>query len=184
MEFLEVKEVMGATPMSKRIKLSISEVLKIQNFVKQLIDIKITEPHHKVDKGNEFKRWVTGISGEVALEKFLGVNFVDWTVGDSSNYHKSDLSTLGLNVGVKTVEIGKYPIIFKANYYPQILVVRASDTDFYIIGLASVKVMNTFQNEELILSKALKNRGTKTAFTGFHLLKKFKTLGELKNLLK
>ena len=108
--------------------------------------------------------------GECAVEKFIGKQFIDWTIGDSSFYHTPDLSTLGVNCGVKTVEKGKFPVIFKKSYKPEIIVIKNSDCEFLICGLATVQVLNNYQSDELILSPFLRKRGTKTGFYGFNQL--------------
>lgn len=152
----------------------------IKDFVKNVVEFKKKESHHMVDPYNEEKRWYTGISGESAVETLIGKQFIDLTIGESNSYNVSDLKSIGLDVGVKTVESGKFPIIFKKSYKPQIIVVKESDLDFYICGLATIKTLNKFQSDKLILSPNLLNRGTKTCFYGFSKLKKFRNLSELK----
>ena len=67
---------------------------------------------------------MTGLLGELALEYTLGIKFIDWSIGKSADYHIPDIP--GYKVGIKTVEYGKFPIIFKKNYYPQIICVVKS----------------------------------------------------------
>jgi len=92
-------------------------VKKIYSFVNKIILEKATENHHKSDPYNETKRFTTGFLGEAALEKLFGIEIIDWSIGYSGFYNKPDIPNY--SVGIKTVEEGKFPIIFKNNYYPQ-----------------------------------------------------------------
>lgn len=159
---------------------TISDTSQLDSFITQVINKKKFESHHQFDSFNEEKRWRTGFGGEMALEKFLNKKFVDLSIGNSNDYHVPDLSKLGLNVGIKTVEIGKYPIIFKRSNKPEIIILKINDNTFNICGLASVDVLNTYQDDDQILSPSLKARGTKTGFVGLYKLKRFSNFDELR----
>lgn len=165
------------------ITLDIVDQLKLKNFIKKALFIKNKEYHHIIDSNQEEKRWFTGIGAELAVEKFLGKKFVDLTVGLSNNYNKADLKKLDLKIGVKCTEYGKYHIIFKDSKEPEIIVFRDNNR-FDILGLATVEVLNTYQNSDLILSPNLRARGIKTGFFGYKYLKPFKNLKELKGLIE
>lgn len=156
---------------------------KLDEFIKNIVAKKMAEAHHKIDSGNEAYRWRTGMGGELALEQLLGKPFVDLSIGVSDDYHVPDLSKLGLDVGIKSVERGKYPVIFKRSENPEIVILRLADDTFSILGLALVEDLNKYQDDNYILSPALRTRGTKTAFTGLHKLKSFNSLDELIKLL-
>ena len=156
---------------------------KLDEFIKNIVTKKMAESHHKVDSGNEAYRWRTGMGGELALEQLLKKKFVDLSIGDSDDYHIPDLSKLGLDVGIKSVERGKYPVIFKRSEKPEIVILRLADDTFSILGLALVEDLNKYQDDNYILSPALRARGTKTAFTGLHKLKQFSNYEELIKLL-
>jgi len=153
-----------------QVELDDSTVTKVKNFVSDIIEVKKDERHHVIDSGMEEKRWTTGYLGECAVEKFIGVNFVDFSIGDSTKYHVADLKFLGIDCGIKTVEKGKFPIIFKKSYKPEIIVIKKSEKLFDICGLATKEVLNKYQSIDLVLSPYLKNRGTKTGFYGFNKL--------------
>ena len=161
----------------------LSETNKLDQFIKDIVAKKKSESHHKSDPHNEAYRWRTGMGGEMALEQYLGKPFVDFSVGNSEDYHVPDLSKLGLNVGIKTVEHGKYPVIFKRSERPEIIILRLSDDTFGILGLVTSEDLNKHQNDDEILSPALRARGTKTAFTGLHKIKPFKDFDELLRLV-
>jgi hypothetical protein len=166
---------------SSTIKITNTE--KLDLFIKEMLVKKKEETHHKSDSFNQAYRLRTGMGGEMALEQFLGKNFVDLTIGDSNDYHVPDLSKIGLNVGIKTVELGKYPVIFKKSERPEIIVLRLSDEVYSIIGLVTTKDLNSYQDDSKILSPSLKARGTKTAFVGLNKIKPFSNYEELIELL-
>ena len=87
-----------------------------KEFAKEIVKTKLKERHHFIDNSQEIKRWKNGFLGEFAVEKFLGKRFVDLSIGSSKSYFIPDLSPLGVDWGIKTVEKGKFPIIFKKSY--------------------------------------------------------------------
>ncbi len=144
---------------------------KIVEFASQVCARKLSETHHRTDNRSELKRFTTGLVGEAALEGLLGIKIIDWTIGESSFYHHPDIP--GYNVGIKTVERNKFPIIFKKNTYPQIICIRSIQTPnaVFVCGLASTSVLNKYQSDDLIVDPYLRARGTKTGFYGFeHLI--------------
>lgn len=153
-------------------KVSQNTVDKIKVLVDSIIEKKKNEQHHIIDGDAEKKRWMTGFGGEAALEEFLGLDIIDWSVGNSEEYHYSDLRKAGYAVGIKSVEYGKFHVIFKKSFRPEIFVFKISDTNYLICGLGTVDVLNIYQDDDLILSPKLKARGTKTGFYGYANLKK------------
>ena len=143
---------------------------KVNKFVVDVIKIKKNENHHFIDNSQEEKRWKNGFLGEFAVEKFLGKKFVDLTIGSSKKYFVPDLSPLGVDWGIKTVEKGKFPIIFKKSYKDEIIVIKKNDFEFFICGLATREILNEYQSDALILSPGLRSKGTKTGFYGFKFL--------------
>ena len=138
----------------------------------------MTETNHKKDHGNELTRLRTGLIGEAALEKLLSISVIDWSVGDSEKYNKPDIT--GYSVGVKTVEWGKYPVIFKKNDYPQIICIKnKNDNKVLICGLATPDILNKYQDDELIISENLLKRGVKTGFYGFKHLIPIRSINDL-----
>ncbi|WP_370847272.1 hypothetical protein [Phascolarctobacterium faecium] len=168
----------------KRVKVEQDYANRISEFVKELIAAKAVEEHHQRDNLNEIKRFTTGYLGEAALEKLLGIQIIDWTIGYSGLYHHPDIP--GYSVGIKTVEQGKFPIIFKENYYPQIICIRSSKIPnlIFVCGLATKDVLNTYQDTNLILDSNLRARGTKTGFYGFQHLKPFTSLNDIEKYKK
>ncbi len=82
-------------------------------------------------------------------------------------------------MGIKTVEWGKFHVIFKISRYPQILVFKISDQEFKVCGLAPTEILNSQQDINLILSPMLRQRGTKTAFIGYRKLEPVVSISDL-----
>ena len=151
----------------RRVVIDPEYVRKIDDFSDKLAKRKEEEEHHKIDGDKAKKRFFTGLLGEAALEKILGIDIIDWTIGDSTEYSHPDIP--GYKCGIKTVEKGKFPIIFKRNWYPQIICVKSDYRDdlVFVCGMATKAVLNSFQDDDLILDPKLKARGVKTGFYGF-----------------
>ncbi len=157
---------------------------RICDFARELSSSKLKESHHQIDDNNEVRRHITGLLGEAAVEKLFGIDIIEWSIGDSEKYHHPDVP--GYNVGIKTVEKGKYPIIFKQNDYPQIICIRDTKNSncVYICGLATPEVLNEYQSDDLIVDDRLRARGTKTAFFGFDKLKEIKSIKDIEKYRK
>lgn len=155
----------------------------IKMHITDIIKAKKNEKHHKYDCHKEEKRWFTGFCGEVAIEELLNIEFVDFSVGKSADYHIPDLKKICLNVGIKTVEYGKFPIVPKNSYRPEIIILKHSDTYYYVCGFATIEILNKYQSDKLILSPELAKRGTKSGFYGFQYLRCFNNLESLKKII-
>ena len=153
---------------------------KIKRLACDIVAKKITESHHQVDRNREIKRFTTGLMGEAALEKLFGIKIIDWTIGNSAEYHHPDIPDY--NVGIKTVERNKFPIIFKKNRYPQIICIRSDKREdlVFVCGLATPDVLNECQSDDLIIDPNLRKRGTKTGFWGFNRLIRINGMEDLK----
>ena len=161
------------------ITLTDEELAKIDTFAREKSKAKLLESHHQTDGGQEYTRNYTGMMGEVALEKFFGVPFVDWTIGTSSKYNVADLRPLGYNVGIKTVEMGKFPLVRKDAYRPEIMCIKKDERTIIFCGLATTEVLINNQDDRFVKSPNALRRGEKSAFTGFDKLIKIDSLSDL-----
>jgi hypothetical protein len=151
-----------------KIKMTDAEIRKANHWVIEMQDAKLPEFFKVNDFNNAHQRIFTGVIGEMAIEKYIGKEFIDWSIGEAVDYQKPDLSAIGLDYGVKTVLHGKFPIIYKQNTYPQIFVVyRYTDQTAFVCGTASVEVLNQYQSDDLVISPFLKAKKIKTGFYGF-----------------
>jgi len=163
----------------ERISFTDAQIKKATQWALEMEEQKLKEQAWQRDSGSMIKRLVTGILGELALEQYLGMEFVDWSIGKTVDYEKPDLLALGVDIGVKSVEfsespnngIDKFPIILKQNTYSQIFTFyKPLQKTVFICGLAAPDILNTYQADALILSPALRAKGNKTAFYGFEQL--------------
>jgi hypothetical protein len=169
----------------KRIRVSKQKISKIEDLVQRIVEEKQKESHHQIDYKSTYKRFYTGLLGEAALEEYLGVEgIIDWSVGASAAYHQPDLKSIGLKVGVKTVEYGLFPVVFKKSYSPQIINISWKKEYVYICGLATPEILQQYQSIDLIKDTRLRARGTKTGFYGFEYLKSFDSIEDLKHLIE
>lgn len=159
-------------------------ISKIKKFVNKIIEAKSKEHHHKIDYHQEEKRFTTGLLGEAALEKLFGIPIIDWSIGNSNLYHKPDIP--GYKIGIKTVERDKFPIIFKNNWYPQIICIKSTKHAnlVFVCGIATIEILNKYQDDDLILDSNLRKRGTKTGFYGFAHLLPLRSLDDLSKYKK
>src|SRR6056297_476701 len=164
------------------IKIKEKKVEKIRNFVLKVINTKKDEKGYRNDNKRLFKRFYNGMLGEVAVEQFLDTSFIDWTVGPSRLYNRADLTNLGLNIGVKSVEYGKLPLIKKNPLRGEIINLIMNESTVMIGGYASIFDLMVFGNDEMVLSSAVKNKGVKTAFDGLHMLLPFNDIEELREI--
>jgi hypothetical protein len=149
-----------------KITLSDADINKVSEFADRCIPAKKIEKRHINDPISTRKRFMTGYTGELAVEKYLQKEFIDWSVGESIYYVGSDLSKLGLNIGVKTAQYGKYCLVPKKNKESQIIVIKAfNDKDFYICGVAKSNILNKYQCESLVHDDNARKK--KSAFYGY-----------------
>lgn len=155
------------------VSVSKTKIAKINDFVENVIKIKMQENQYKKDYKSLYKRFYTGILGEAAIEEHLGLEFIDYSIGESSFYNVADLSKLHINMGIKTVELGKFPIVHKMPCRPEIINIKYSENQVYICGIASINALKKYQDDKLILDDNLRKKGTKTGFYGFKFLEPF-----------
>ena len=160
------------------------KVARIERFVQNIIQEKEKETEYKNDCHKKYKRFYTGTLGEAAIEELLGLDIIDWEIGHSAKFAEADLRTIGLNVGVKTVEYGSFPVIHKRAKRPEIINVKLSDNQVLVCGFAFRSILDCYQDIELIKSPALRQKGTKTGFYGFDKLVPISTLNSLTLLQK
>ena len=168
--------------MIRFIQINNNKIKQIRNFAKEVIKTKINENGYRYDNKKLYKRFYNGMLGEVAVEQFLDRSFIDWTIGQSRLYNRADLTQLGLNIGIKSVEYGKLPLVKKRPQRAEIINLIMNDNTVMIGGYASIFDLMVFSNDEMILSPYVKKKGVKTAFDGLHMLIPFNDIEELRNI--
>lgn len=131
------------------------EIIHIRNFAKEVSQAKLKERHYQIDDGSMEKRFFTGFMGELAVSMILEGFKLDLSIGDSSKFNLPDISKH--NLGIKTVEWGKFPIVHKNPKRSEIINVLHKNT-VYVCGIASVQVMKQHSSDDLILSAMLREK--------------------------
>lgn len=167
----------------KKVSISKATLEEIKRFSKKMVAAKGKESHYKIDDDVMYERHITGFSGEAAVEKFLGEPFIDLTIGHSYKYNIGDLTKLGIDCGIKTVEWGKFHVVHQKAERPEILVIKENDKDFLICGVATREILEKYQDLGLIMNAKLKSRNVKAGFYGYKHLLKFSNLEELKDII-
>jgi hypothetical protein len=169
-----------------KVELELREIVDLAHRVVEVIKRKQHESHYKIDGVSKGKRWLTGWSGEKAVGKYLGLDFSDYSVGNSHDYDEPDLASVGYGVGVKSVCKGDFPLIKKPRpsyqvTQPQIIVLKEDHTTYRICGVASPEILNekSHYSDLLVKSSDVLSRGEKSAFYRFDLLKHNFTLEDL-----
>ena len=137
---------------------------QIDNFVQKVIRVKLKENVHQYDGRKEPKRWKTGRMGECALEILFKRKFADWQIGKSEDFSYADLKDLGVNIGIKTVDYGSFPLVHKHSRRAEIICVTYGNK-VYVLGLATPDVLNTYSDPKYVHNPDARDR--KTGFYGF-----------------
>ncbi|MDB4330256.1 hypothetical protein N9948_00825 [bacterium] len=140
------------------------ELIPIREFSKKVIKEKMKEEHYQKDYGSLEKRFFTGFLGELALSMILEDFKIDLSVGDSFDFNFPDIKKY--NLGIKTVEWGKFPLIHKKPKRKEVINLLDGNT-IYVCGIASIESMLKNSSDDLILSPNLRERNVKTGFYGF-----------------
>ena len=163
-----------------RIKIEENEMRKVDAFASQLVYKKMSENNtFRFDSGKLKQRFLTGITGELALEKVLEISVVDWSIGNTEGYNHPDISVYG--VGIKSVTAdNKYPLIYRKNVYGQIICL-VENNEVEVLGYASPETLNKYQDDKMV--KSPNARKFKTAFVGFDHLVPINSLADLEAAL-
>lgn len=167
------------------------KVDRIKEFCKDVVKAKRENNDNINDSDYEYQRFFSGTLGEAGVEQFLGVEIIDWDVGPSRIFNVADLSSLGLNIGIKTVKqrSGSFPQINIPVRRPEIIVIRPkdendriSDNTVRIMGVSSVEVLSKYTDERLRYGKLNQKCRPKWGFYKFDEIKKFDNIEDLRGI--
>jgi hypothetical protein len=179
----EFKTISSVMPKLQKVVVSekaYNEIL--YDFIPRWKKAKSKEGRFKIDHDRMVKRALTGFLGEACMEELLGVPVLDRDssgrilVGESYTFRKADLSSTGLDVGIKTVEWGKFPVIKRNVKRAQVINFMIGERTFLAGGYASMPILRHYQKSDFILNKNLRNKRLnngqleKIAFWGLHQL--------------
>lgn len=161
------------------------KIERIKKFCKEVVEAKKGEEIHKIDSDGEYQRFYSGTLGEAAIEELLGVEIIDWNVGESTFFNVADLRPIGLDIGIKTVKNipNSFPQINIPSRRPEIINIRVSDNTVRVMGLASVELLREYTDERLRYGTLYNPQRPKWGFYKFDELQSFNNLEELRNLI-
>ena len=142
---------------------------------------KVNNPEDRLilDSYKDYERRENGLLGERAVEKFLDIKFVDLTLGTSGKYKKPDLSTIGIDCGVKSAMLGNMPLIKPFESKWQIIVLIDKEHELaHIMGVAKPTLFFKYTKAELV-KDADALRDGKLGFFGYDELIQFENLNDL-----
>lgn len=150
------------------IQLTQEDLNFITEFANNVAKRKMEEGHIQADSGELIKRQITGKVGELAVERWLKTPFLDTTIGASKDYAVPDLRIAGYEMGCKTVEIGKAPLVPKKPKVPELIMLWNPKTYMvHILGIATPKLIMEHGDDSLVLSPNVRRLGWKTGFGAF-----------------
>jgi hypothetical protein len=129
-----------------------------------------------------YKRFTRELMTEIALEKLLGIKFINWEAKSKIRDFPNKLIYNSLNVGISSLDFADYPILIDEEVtLPQIFSIKKGEDVIYICGVATKEILLEYRKDISSLPMAL---GKKVIFTGVEHLKKFETIQELETILK
>ena len=159
---------------AKVIKFSSRYNSAIQNIVCELLNVKsVFELNDKFEGVRFHEKYSNEVFGFLTVEKFL--NDVNPDINKVS--HKKDycayIEIKKKKIRIITSNFREFPIIERKKIEPTIFVLKKDHLNFWIIGVATKKVLKTY------LANNTKEKSKKTIFTDFDKLETFENSDEL-----
>ena len=169
-------------PYWPKIQLSKKDINLINNKCIDIVNVKKSETHHINDSKQIDERFTIGKWAEVALQRFLEIDFIDLSVGTSKDNSIPDLRLIGLDIGIKTSNYIKNnsAVILRDKNEPQVITLYLENRVFAICGYADIEILKKYRSDSLIKNKDMLIR--KTGFYGYDKLTMFNNFRELQNL--
>lgn len=150
------------------VSLSKEEMKPLEELALRIEKAKQSEPGYVNDGEGIYYRHIYGLYAERAVEKMFNINFIDYTVGDSSKYDHGDLTNAGCPyVGVKGVLVKKnekkYHIVSRVATKCEILVFveKAEDggVTCYIPGLYTPDTLRKYTTRNGVGNNIVATKG-------------------------
>lgn len=126
------------------------------------------------------KRMFIGRLGEYACCQYLGLKFnFYFKTGNSFEFAETDLKEYKINVGIKNVKRGQFPLInIKGDAAKQTQIIcitrkNGEGFDVCIAGLATPEVLSQYNDVKYVKSENVKRKGSKSGFYGFQWIQDF-----------
>lgn len=161
-------------------KLSLKELNQIEEFVNRLVPVKMKQKRFQNQKPETVKNsFYNAYMSEIAIENYTGTKFIHWKIREEDEHDICDLKFLGIDVGVKTAEIGHLPLVYDYPKNPEIITIMQKPNIVYVIGYATRNMLDYYKSKQYGFGDVMK---IKSGFWGFHKIYEFKTIDELKSL--
>lgn len=179
-EFLE--EIFIHKANFTQIKIGYSDKKKIQDSALTLLNLKDFGQLRDRYEGEMFyKRFTRELMAEIALEKYLGIKFINWVAKSKIRDFPNRLVYDNLFVGLTVVDFAEFPILIDEDVtIPQIFCISKGGDVIYICGVATKDIL--LQNQKDISSRPMA-LGKKVIFTGIKYLLKFDSVQSLEEIL-
>ena len=166
--------------LKESIVLTKMELDQIDEFTNRLVPVKMKQTRFLNQNPKTVKNsFFNGYMGEIAIEHFLKTKFIHWKIRSEKEPDISDLSYLGIELGVKTSEFGNLPLTYHYPKIPEIITIIEKPKTVYVAGYATIPMLKYYQSPNYVFGDVSRIKG---GFWGFHKLHKFKNIDELRNL--
>ncbi|MDQ1085629.1 hypothetical protein [Siphonobacter sp. SORGH_AS_1065] len=166
----------------KTIKIGYSDKKKIEQTALKLLNLRdLNQLRDRFEGVLFYERFAKQLSCELALEKLLEIEFIDWEKKATIRDYLPKIEIDNTLVNINTINFGEYPVLINENIeFPEIFCIYKKTGVVSICGLATVE---NLQNNRKELNSGAMVKGTRMAFTGFKELKIFANVDDLKNIL-
>ena len=165
-----------------QVKIGYSDKKKIQEATLTLLNLKdFNQLRDRYEGAMFYKRFTRELMSEIALEKLLGIKFINWEAKSKIRDFPNKLIYNNLNVGITPFDFAEYPVLIDEDVsIPQIFTLKKGEDVIYICGVATIEILKKYRKDLSSLPMAL---GKKVGFTGIGKLKKFETIDDLEKVL-
>ena len=169
-----------------KIILTSNDIKRALDFAKEAAPKLIEREIYKHENLDSLVKTLTnGGTTEIATGRFIGFDFFNSKIKKEGEEELCDLNDIGLQIGVKSVRMNNgLPLVYgsKNIKHPEIItVIGWRPEEVYIIGYATIPMIEYYRSREFIWGDAKKN-SKKCGYWGFHKLHEFKTFEDLKDL--
>jgi hypothetical protein len=167
----------------KKITLDANHSNKLTKAILKLIRCDEVRLGRKLNENEigSYKKLFMRVAGEVVLEQFLKINFVDY---ENISSNQPFISTkFKKNIDVTTFSYGIFPLVYKRTFRKTIFICMISKTEYYICGLGTPTTIGGYSKIDLVLSENLKNSGRAGFFGFYHLSPLTDNLGDFVKLI-
>ena len=120
---------------------------------------------------NDFKKLFMQLAGDVVMEQYLDIDFVDYNnIGTKRNEPFINKVLAGKKVDIATFSYGNFPLVYDRTYKKTIFICSINKKEYYICGLGNPQIIDGFSKKELVMSEYLRGKN-KSAFYAFYNLK-------------